>query len=77
MLLLQSFKDDGDELNVAVSDLIRDLVCGVAPFPPANAPSLLRLHVVLQLPVSRMDLLQKFRPAATNTVVCGVRGSRL
>lgn len=27
MLLLQSFKDDGDELNVAVPDLIRDLVC--------------------------------------------------
>ncbi len=64
MLLLKRFKDDGDELNVAVPDLIRHLVSGTAPVPPANAPGLLRLHVVLQLPVGCMYLLQQLSPAA-------------
>ena len=67
MLLLKRFKDDGDELNVAVPDLVWDLVCGVAPVTPANAAWLLRLHVVLQLPVGCMNLLQKLRPAPSHT----------
>jgi len=64
MLLLKRFKDDGDELNVAVPDLVRHLVSGTAPVPPANAPGLLRLHVILQLPVGCMYLLQQLSPAA-------------
>lgn len=67
MLLLKRFKDDGDELNVAVPNLVWDLVCGVTPVPPASAACLLRLHVVLQLPVGGMNLLQKLRPAAIHT----------
>ncbi|KAA6427047.1 MAG: hypothetical protein FRX49_02804 [Trebouxia sp. A1-2] len=41
MLLLKRFKDDGDELNVAIPDLVRHLVSGTAPVPPANAPAAL------------------------------------
>ena len=67
MLLFKSFKDNGDELNVAVPDEVRNLVCGVAPVPPANTSCLLRLHVVLQLPVGGMNLLQKLRPTASKT----------
>ena len=64
MLLLKRFKDDSDELDVAVPDLIRHLVCGTRPVPPANAPGLLCLHVVLQLPIGCMYLLQQLSPAA-------------
>ena len=67
MLLLKRFKDNGNELNVAVPNLVGDLVCGVAPVAPANTACLLRLHVVLQLPVGGMNLLQKLRPAAIHT----------
>lgn len=63
MLLLKRFENDGDELNVAVPDLVRHLVGGAAPVPPANAPGLLSLHVVLQLPVGGMHLLQQLSPA--------------
>ena len=66
MLFLKGFEDDGDQLNVAVPDLVRHLVCRVAPVPPANASSLLRLHVVLQLPVGGVNLLEKLRPAVLN-----------
>ena len=66
MLLLKRFKDDGDELDVAVPDLVGHLVCGVAPVTPANAACLLRLHVVLQLSVGGMNLLQKLRPAPSH-----------
>ena len=65
MLLFKSFKDDGDQLNVAVSDEVRNLICGVGPVPPADTSCLLRLHVVLQLPVGGMNLLQKLRPTAS------------
>jgi len=64
MLFLKRFKDDGDELNVAVPNLVRHLVSGTAPIPPANAPGLLSLHVVLQLPIGCMYLLQQLSPAA-------------
>lgn len=69
MLLFKSFKDDGDELNVAVPDEIRNLVCRVAPVPPANTSRLLCLHVVLQLSVGGMNLLQKLRPTASRNAV--------
>ena len=67
MLLLKRFQDDGDELNVAVPNLVWDLICGVAPVTPANAACLLCLHVVLQLPVGGVNLLQKLRPAVSHT----------
>ena len=66
MLLLQRLKNDRYELNVAVPDLVRDLICGVAPVSSANAPSLLSLHVVLQLPVGGVNLLQQLSPAHTD-----------
>ena len=68
MLLLQRFQNDGNQLNVAIPDLVRHLVCRVAPVPPANTPRLLRLHVVLQLPVGGVNLLQKLRPAVVLTI---------
>lgn len=75
MLLLKSFKDDGDELNVAVPDEIRNLVCRVAPVPPADTSCLLCLHVVLQLPVGGVDLLQKLRPIASKNSVLNSRST--
>ena len=57
VLFLKGFKDEGDDPKVAVPDLMRHLVGAVAPVPPANAPSLLFLHVILQLPVGGMNLL--------------------
>lgn len=66
MLLLKRFKNDGDKLNVAVPDLVRDLICGIAPVTPANPACLLRLHVVLQLPIGGVNLLQKLRPATSS-----------
>ncbi len=65
MLLLKRFENDGDELNVAVPDLIRHLIGGVASVPSTNASGLLRLHVVLQLSVGGMHLLQKLSPTPT------------
>ena len=68
MLLLKGFKDDGDDPKVAGPDLMRHLVGAVAPVPPANASGLLCLHVVLQLPVGGVNLLQKLRPAVIHTM---------
>lgn len=68
MLFLKRFEDDGDEPKAAIPALIRNLVSGVAPVPPASLPCLLRLHIVLQLPVGGVDLLQKLRPAVIHTM---------
>lgn len=70
MLLLKRFENDGDELNVAVPDLVRHLVSGAAAVPPADAPGLLSLHIVLQLPVGGMHLLQQLSPAQRSQAIC-------
>ena len=65
MLLLKGFQNDGDQLNVAVTQpLVLYLLIGTASVPATNSPGLLRLHLcLLQLTVGGMHLLQKLSPA--------------
>ena len=67
MLLLPGFQDDGNQLNIAVPNLVRHLVCGVTAVTPSHPPGLLCLHVVLQLPVGGVYLLQQLSPAHMHT----------
>ena len=68
MLLLQSLQDDGDQLNVAITQpLVLNLLTGAASVSAADTPGLLCLHLcLLQLAIGGVHLLQQLSPAESS-----------